>query len=80
MQLLCSSSAVGSDVCCPVCGQGFLMYWTRNSPGDQPVLVSVVMDALGRQHTAFGANAHESHPALGAPGAVNATASLAEAQ
>ena len=29
MQMLCKVSNVFSDVRCPVCGQGFLVYWTR---------------------------------------------------
>lgn len=81
MQLVCSSAESGSDVRCPVCGQGFLLYWTRNSPGDQPELVSVIMDALARQHSASDANAHDSSPALGGPhDAPGAPALLIEAR
>ena len=29
MQMLCKISTAYSDVRCPVCGQGFLVYWTR---------------------------------------------------
>ena len=65
MQLLCRSYEGRGDVACPVCGQGFLLYWTRQSPGDHPVLLSVIVDALGRQHvTHSAAEAHESDPAL----------------
>lgn len=61
MQFLYRSSERGSDVCCPVCGQGFLMYWTRRSPQEQAALVSVVMDALGRQHAlCAGPDAHHA--------------------
>ena len=66
MQVVCRSAEVGSDVCCPVCGQGFLLYWTRRSPQDQPVLMSVLMDVLGRQHAlCAGADAHGTGLAFG---------------
>lgn len=65
MQLLCRSYEGRGDVACPVCGQGFLLYWTRQSPADQPALLSVIVDALSRQHAVHGmAEAHESDPAL----------------
>jgi len=31
MQVLCKASNTASDVRCNVCGQGFLVYWTRSS-------------------------------------------------
>ena len=65
MQVVCRSAEMRSDVCCPVCGQGFLLYWTRRSPQDHPVLMSVVMDALGRQHAACtGVEAHGNDAAF----------------
>lgn len=82
MKLMCKSVETGSDVSCPVCGQGFLLYWTRRSPQDQPVLLSVVMDALGRQHMACsGVEAHNADQALSEVGfASSAAAPLQEAQ
>ena len=69
MQLLCRSYEGSSDVCCPVCGQGFQLYWTRQSPVDHTGLLSGVVDALGRQHVSHGtAEAHdmaEAHNSAG---------------
>ena len=65
MQLIRNAFEVGDDVRCPVCGQGFRLYWTRKSPHDQAALVSLLMEALGRQHTlSTGPEAHSSDASL----------------
>ncbi len=35
MQLVCKVSNVFHDVRCPICGQGFLVYWTRVRAADR---------------------------------------------
>jgi hypothetical protein len=50
MQVLCKLSNTVSDVRCTVCGQGFLVYWSRTSLAEQEVTRREVVDALALQH------------------------------
>ena len=50
MQLLCKVSTVFSDVRCPVCGQGFLVYWTRQRAGEREEQRHSLQLALREQH------------------------------
>jgi len=59
MQMLCKVSTVFSDVRCPVCGQGFLVYWTRTRSGNREEQRMTLQHVLREQHTgADGADAH----------------------
>ena len=61
MQMLCKVSTVFSDVRCPVCGQGFLVYWTRLQAKHRDEQRERLIDGLRLQHsTGSGA---EMHPA-----------------
>lgn len=51
MQMLCKVSTVFSDVRCPVCGQGFLVYWTRKRAGEREEQRHTLQQALRDQHT-----------------------------
>src|ERR1700731_1426747 len=35
MQVVCKPSQTSSDVLCPVCGEGFLLYWERTCRNEQ---------------------------------------------
>lgn len=60
MQMLCKVSNVFSDVRCPVCGQGFLVYWTRIAASSREAQRNCLMGGL-REHHAVG-NSAEAHP------------------
>ncbi len=59
MHMLCKVSTVFSDVRCPVCGQGFLVYWTRKRAGEREEQRHTLQQALREQHGALdSADAH----------------------
>ena len=60
MQMICKVSNVFNDVRCPVCGQGFLVYWTRVAARNRSDGRDLLQDGLRRQHggEASGAEAH----------------------
>ena len=51
MQMLCKISNAYSDVRCPVCGQGFLVYWTRLHAFAREEQRERLMQGLRLQHT-----------------------------
>ena len=63
MQVLCKLSNTVSDVRCKVCGQGFLVYWSRTSPTEQEATRSQVIEALGQHHTS--SDGEDAHPRSG---------------
>jgi hypothetical protein len=60
MQVLCKFSDNSPDVQCPVCGQGFLLYWERSSRDQQEDTRQSIQQAL-RDHHADN-TAMEAHP------------------
>lgn len=60
MQVLCKPSDNSPDVQCPVCGQGFLLYWERSSRDQQEDTRQSIQQAL-RDHHADN-TATEAHP------------------
>jgi len=63
MQVLCKISNTVSDVRCKVCGQGFLVYWSRTSHSEQEATRLKVIDALAKHHA--GSNSEHVHPRTG---------------
>ena len=49
-QVLCTLSHEGSDVRCLVCGQGFLVYWSRFSRAEQAECRRSVQEQLREHH------------------------------
>jgi hypothetical protein len=49
-QVLCTLSHEGSDVRCTVCGQGFLVYWSRFSRAEQAECRRAVQEQLRQHH------------------------------
>jgi len=41
MQITCKASEGDCDVSCPVCGQGFQIYWTRSFSGERSTRVEI---------------------------------------
>jgi hypothetical protein len=60
MQVLCKISNSVSDVRCKVCGQGFLVYWSRSSQAERDETARKVIEALAEQHVT--SNSAEVHP------------------
>lgn len=59
MQMLCKVSNVFSDVRCPVCGQGFLVYWTRVAATSREQQRKCLLEGLRAHHgTVNSAEAH----------------------
>jgi len=50
MQVLCKLSDSSSDVHCPICGQGFLLYWERSSRTQQEATRHSIQQALQDHH------------------------------
>jgi hypothetical protein len=65
MQVLCKLSNTVSDVRCKVCGQGFLVYWSRTSVAEQESTRRHVIEALAKQHTSSNSNSADVHPRSG---------------
>ena len=60
MKTLCKVSNIFSDVRCPVCGQGFLVYWTRVAKHHSEHR-NALLQGLRNQHA--GSTSAEAHPA-----------------
>ncbi len=63
MQVLCKASNSASDIRCNICGQGFLVYWTRTSPVEQAAARIEILKALRAQHAS--GNDVSAHPTAG---------------
>jgi hypothetical protein len=63
MQVLCKLSNTVSDVRCKVCGQGFLVYWSRTSRAEQNETRRHVIEALELHHTS--SQTENAHPRTG---------------
>ena len=51
MQMLCKVLAGFSDVRCPICGQGFSVYWTRSREITRTEQRESLQNVLRAQHT-----------------------------
>ncbi len=63
MQVLCRISNTEGDVRCKVCGQAFLVYWSRTSRAEQEATRRQVVEALAEQHN--NSNSDHVHPRTG---------------
>jgi hypothetical protein len=63
MQVLCKISNTVSDVRCKVCGQGFLVYWSRTSQSEREATRRQVIEALAEHHDSSPSN--QVHPRTG---------------
>ena len=63
MQVLCKISNTVSDVRCKVCGQGFLVYWSRTTRTEREATRQHVVEALAQQHAA--SPTEHAHPRTG---------------
>jgi hypothetical protein len=84
MQVLLKSSNESVETRCSVCGQGFLLYWERQTPLEQAETLREVETTLRNQHcNGIGAAAHPEHgflvPAWDGPIAFSGAAMLGNA-
>ena len=66
-EVVCKLSNEASDVRCAVCGQGFLVYWSRFTRAEQDESRRVIQEQLRQHHASSLASgeAHEVHPKEG---------------
>lgn len=51
MQVLCKSSQDAAGIRCSVCGQGFALYWERQSKAERSKAVEEIAKTLRSHHT-----------------------------
>ena len=50
MQALCQPTTSSADVNCPVCSQGFRLFWERSNKKDQAAALPTVLNELRAHH------------------------------
>jgi len=60
MQVLCKSSNGNSETHCCVCGQGFIMFWERQSRSQRAEAIKEIQMTLRHQHR--NQRGPEAHP------------------
>ncbi len=63
MQVLCKISNEGADVCCSVCGQGFVLFWERQTKMERAQGILEIARTLRAHHQQ--GSAPEVHPQRG---------------
>jgi hypothetical protein len=59
MQVLCKSTSQTAEAYCCVCGQGFVMFWERQSPSDRAEALREIQQVLlGHHRSSAGPQAH----------------------
>lgn len=60
MQVLCKKTNGNAETHCCVCGQGFVMFWDRQSRNERVTALHEIQEALRRHHRNL--NGTEAHP------------------
>ncbi len=63
MQVLCKSSKDAVETCCSVCGQGFVLFWERQTKMEKATALREVAKTLRSHHTRK--DGPEAHPDRG---------------
>jgi len=63
MQILCRSTKEQADTCCTVCGQGFALYWERQSKFERTQALREIGKVLRGHH--FNQAGPQAHPGRG---------------
>jgi hypothetical protein len=84
MQVLCKSSDTKIEAQCSICGQGFTLYWERQTPTERAEALEAVESVLRDHHRSNqGAGAHPEYgflvPAWDGPVAFSGAAILGNA-
>lgn len=72
MQVFCKSTSGNAEVRCCVCGQGFVLFWERQSHSERRQVLHEIQKTLrGHHQDKAGPEAHPQHgfmsPELGGP-------------
>jgi hypothetical protein len=62
MQVLCNASKTAPDVRCPVCGDGFQLFWERTSRTERGQMLGKIQQELIDQHAAADGSDAVPHP------------------
>jgi hypothetical protein len=65
MQVLCKATNGNAETHCCICGQGFVMFWDRQSRNERVAALHEIQEALRRHHRT--APGPEAHPVSGFP-------------
>jgi hypothetical protein len=60
MQVLCKSTDGNAETHCCVCGQGFVMFWDRQSRNERITVLHEIQETLRRHHR--NTQGPEAHP------------------
>jgi hypothetical protein len=60
MQVLCKKTEGNAECHCCVCGQGFVLFWERESPAQRMEAKTLLQEMLRRHHRVF--RGQEAHP------------------
>jgi hypothetical protein len=63
MQVLCKSTNGNAEIKCCVCGQGFVMFWERQTHSERLAAMREIQQTLRKQH--HHQEGREAHPASG---------------
>jgi hypothetical protein len=63
MQVLCKSTDGNAETNCCICGQGFVMFWERQSRSERAETIGEIQKALRGHHR--GKSGAEAHPVSG---------------
>ena len=63
MQVLCKVTSSAADVCCSVCGQGFALYWERQTRTERAQAIREIGRTLRGHHSSK--SGPEAHPQRG---------------
>lgn len=63
MQVLCKSSSQAVETCCSVCGQGFVLYWERQTKMERAQAMVEIARTLRSHHSRQAGP--EAHPQRG---------------
>jgi hypothetical protein len=59
MQVLCRTTKGNAELHCCVCGQGFVLFWERQTHTERTEMLHEIQETLRRQHrTSHGPEAH----------------------
>ena len=65
MQVLCKATNGNAETHCCICGQGFVMFWDRQSRNERAAALREIQETLRRHHRT--APGPEAHPVTGFP-------------
>jgi hypothetical protein len=65
MQVLCKATNGNAETHCCICGQGFVMFWDRQSRSERVIALHEIQETLRRHHR--NSPGPDVHPSAGFP-------------